>query len=47
MKKNFLFVLLFVLGIIVISSCQSRGHKCPGMYSQVDTNTSIYYQNID
>lgn len=37
-----LAVLAFVLltTVVLLSSCQSHGPKCPGMYSQVETNSN-------
>jgi len=36
MKKIAVFTLLFISTVIILSSCQSRGPKCPGMYSSVE-----------
>ena len=36
MKKFILFAFLIISSIVLTSSCQSHGQKCPGMYSQAD-----------
>ncbi len=49
MKKFIALTLLTLLSITILSSCQSHGPKCPGMYSEVDTvqPTIIEVENID
>lgn len=33
MRKRILIFVFFVSAVFVLASCQSRGPKCPGMYS--------------
>ncbi len=49
MKKLIAITLLTLLSITILSSCQARGPKCPGMYSEVDNvqTTSIEINNLD
>jgi hypothetical protein len=37
MKKLAILALVLLTSVIILSSCQSHGPKCPGMYSQVET----------
>lgn len=34
MRKRILIFVFFVSAVFVLASCQARGPKCPGMYSQ-------------
>ena len=50
MKKLILFTILTVATVILTSSCQSHGQKCPGMYSeadQVEMQTISENSNLD
>lgn len=49
MKKLITTALLTLLSIIILSSCQSHGPKCPGMYSESDTiqTEMIKVDNLD
>ena len=49
MKKLITITLLTLLSITILSSCQSHGPKCPGMYSEADTvqPAIIEVENID
>jgi len=40
MKRLAILALVLITSLVVLSSCQSHGPKCPGMYSQVETNTN-------
>jgi len=40
MKKLIIAVLLILSAGVVLSSCSSRGPKCPGMYSEVPQQES-------
>ncbi len=37
MKRLAILAIVLLTSVIVLSSCQSHGPKCPGMYSQVET----------
>ncbi|MCK5846873.1 MAG: hypothetical protein KAG84_05505 [Bacteroidales bacterium] len=50
MKKLSLLLLVLLGSIIALSSCQSRGQKCPGMYTQnetIDIQKPITSDNLD
>jgi len=50
MKKIIIFVIATIASIIILSSCQSHGPKCPGMYSQVDSvemQKNVESDNLD
>lgn len=36
MKKLAIIALVFMATVFMLSSCQSHGPKCPGMYSQAN-----------
>lgn len=49
MKKLIAITLLTLLSITILSSCQSQGPKCPGMYSEAEMvqPAIIEAENID
>jgi len=46
MKKITVLGLAIIASILLISSCQSAGPKCPGMYGQVDVDHQIEQVNV-
>jgi len=50
MKKITLLAIATIISIFILSSCQSHGPKCPGMYSQIDNvevQNTVTADNID
>ena len=50
MKKSIILVIATFASILILSSCQSHGPKCPGMYSQVDNveiQNTVSTDNLD
>ena len=41
MKKISVLGLAIIASVLLMSSCQSSGPKCPGMYGQIDDTHSI------